>query len=185
MPDLPSWSGESHCLGTARCPWLSPRSGTQLRRPASCLRISAALGGTRTPNLLIRRNLQGPRSPAEAALACRNGCQSCALTVVLKRTHTARIRPGGASDAASWDRSNDVKPALTVNSPDTSRAVTTRSSACKLRSRCRLPSLVWGLTSSLSASVGHCPASLWSGVGVKSARTSAAGFRGCWQLLLS
>jgi hypothetical protein len=42
-----------------------------------------------------------------------------------------------------------------------------RPPACKVHSSCRLRSLAWYSASSLSASVGHCPASLWSGVVVK------------------
>jgi hypothetical protein len=37
------------------------------------------LGGTRTPNLLIRRNLCGSRSPAALGLTCRKGRHRCAL----------------------------------------------------------------------------------------------------------
>jgi hypothetical protein len=61
------------------------------------LLMRGALGGTRTPNLLIRRNLCGSPSPAALALACKNDGQWCALIVVVERPRTARIRP------TAWD----------------------------------------------------------------------------------
>src|SRR5215470_14051373 len=52
-----------------------------------------ALGGTRTPNLLIRRKLRAHRPPVAVLPSSRNDDQQCALLVVAERRGTAIIRP--------------------------------------------------------------------------------------------
>jgi len=74
-----------------------------------------ALGGTRTPNLLIRRDLRSPLLPAHTPLTCRNAAQRCATTRGVERCCKAKIRPAGLDDHRQVGRGLAVNSGLTVS----------------------------------------------------------------------
>jgi hypothetical protein len=55
--------------------------------------IAGALGGTRTPSLLIRRDLHARPLPAHMSVTCRNATQQCVAIGGAKRCCPAKIRP--------------------------------------------------------------------------------------------
>jgi hypothetical protein len=55
--------------------------------------FAGALGGTRTPNLLIRRDLHDIVGPAQIALTCRNLPHWSARLRGVTRRRKAKIRP--------------------------------------------------------------------------------------------
>jgi len=65
--------------------------------------FEGALGGTRTPNLLIRRDLQGHPLQAHMLSTCWNAAQRCATAGGVERYCEAKIRPlGGRAITERW-----------------------------------------------------------------------------------
>jgi hypothetical protein len=91
-----------------------------------------ALGGTRTPNLLIRRDLRAHPLPAHMLLTCRNATQRCAIAGSVERCCKAKIGPVRPRQTRLARRRLTVKSCLTVNAGLSGGAV---SAGCAGRSR--------------------------------------------------
>jgi hypothetical protein len=61
-----------------------------------------ALGGTRTPNLLIRRDLRSSPLPAHMQLTCWNVAQRCSMAGDVERCCKANLRPAGLGATEDW-----------------------------------------------------------------------------------
>jgi hypothetical protein len=77
--------------------------------------FGGALGGTRTPNLLIRRYLHSCPRPAHMPLTCRNAAQRCVVVGGVERCCEARMRPVEVGQPPQARGQSTVKPSLTVD----------------------------------------------------------------------
>ena len=105
---------------------------------------------------LIRSDLHTHSLPCHFVADLPKSCSLGVACIGVERRCVAKKRPAATTQPHQLATRRDIM------------------APCKVRSRCRLPSLPWDSLSSLPSVVGRCLAWLWSGVVVRSDRARVA-----------